>query len=408
MNESSELKGQSPYRSYYSYKHDGDNYMEPVGPIGLVATPGAKEFTSQVNEYLAKRRNRYSADAEIKSHGFLRDDYRVVSYNNRIATGEATATFKDTVRGHDLFIFVDVMNYSATYKFYGEDKIMTPDEHFQDLKRLILAASGKARRINVIMPFLYESRQHRRSSRESLDAAWMLEELEVLGVDNLITFDAHDPRVSNATPISGFENIPIHNQLITALHENVEGIDFFGDSLVFVAPDEGAIDRVMYFSNLLEQPLGTFYKLRDYTKIVDGRNPIIAHEFLGDNIEGKDVIVIDDMIASGDSMLDIAKEMKARGAKRVICCTTFALFSSGLDNFDKAYEDGHIDYVFSSNLVYRTPELLARDWYYDIDCSNFVALIVDALNHDASMSDLIDQTNKINEYLDSIRNKESE
>lgn len=389
----------SGYNSYYSYKQAGVNFMEPIGPIGLVQTPGSRDFLEQVNKHLVTRRHEYGNTSEVLEAGYVRDDYRLATLNNRSATGEGIAQFIDSVRGHDLFIFTDVMNYSVTYDFYGKAKPMTPDEHFQDLKRLILAASGKGRRINVIMPFLYESRQHRRSSRESLDAAYMLEELETLGVQNVITFDAHDPRVSNSTPISGFENIPIHYQLVQALSNEVEGLDLLGDDVVFVAPDEGAIDRVMYFSSLLEAPLGTFYKLRDFTKVVDGRNPIIAHEFLGDNVEGKDIIVVDDMIASGDSMLDIAKEMKERGARRVIACTTFALFTSGLEKFDQAYKDGYIDHVFSSNLIYRTPELLSREWYHDIDCSRFVALIVDALNHDASISNLINQTGVIKEYL---------
>ena len=393
------------FQSYYKYQHEGDNKMESIGPIGIVETEGAKRFTSLVNRHLVKRRKTYSKDRENKSAGFIRDNYILNGVINRSATGEATAVFKDTVRGHDLFIFLDILNYSVSYNFYGQQKPMTPDEHYQDLKRLILAASGKARRINVIMPFLYESRQHRRSSRESLDCAYMLEELENLGVENVITFDAHDPRVANSTPISGFENIPISYLLIRALVENVKDLDLRGDDVVFIAPDEGAIDRVMYYSSLLHAPLGTFYKLRDFTKVVDGRNPIIAHEFLGDDVSDKTVIIIDDMISSGDSMLDIAKEMKQRKAKRVICCSTFGLFVSGLENFDKAYKEGIIDYVFSSNLIYITPELESREWFYSIDCSNFVALILDALNHDASISNLIDQSEKINAYLDEIEAK---
>lgn len=393
---------------YYRFHDDKQNKLEPIGTLGLVETEGAKDFIRLVNQHLVENRKAYTEKIEIDSPGFLRDNYIVDARCKRFSTGEGKARFYDTVRGHDLFILVDVMNYSVSYKFYLEDKPMTPDEHFADLKRLILAASGKARRINVIMPFLYESRQHRRSSRESLDCAYMLEELETLGVENIITFDAHDPRVANATPLSGFENIPIQYQLVKALSKTIPDLDLRGDNVVFVAPDEGAIDRAMFFSTLLEAPVGTFYKLRDYTKIVDGKNPIIAHEYLGDDVEGKDIIIVDDMISSGDSMLDIAIEMKKRKAGRVICCATFALFTSGLENFDKAYEEGYIDYVFSTNLIYRTPELLGREWYYDIDCSNYVALLIDALNHDASISQLIDHHDIINDYLDELEEKEDQ
>ena len=395
------------YSSYSSYQHEGDNTMGAIGPLGIVETEGAKSFTNLVNQHLIKRRKSYSHQLETTSPGFLRDDYRIDAHVSRLPTGEGIARFNDTVRGHDIFIFMDAMNYSVGYNFYGNFKPITPDEHYQDLKRMILATSGKARRINVIMPFLYEGRQHRRSSRESLDCAYMLEELERLGVTNVITFDAHDPRVSNATPISGFENIPIHLQLIQAIYENVEDIDLRGDDIVFIAPDEGAIDRVMYFSNLFHAPLGTFYKLRDYTKVIDGKNPILAHDYLGDDVSGKDVIIIDDMISSGGSMLDVAKQMKQHGARRVLCCATFGLFTSGLEDFDNAYDEGYIDFVFGSNLIYRTEELLQRPWWVDVDCSKFVALIIDALNHDASMSNLIDPTDKIKEYLDELETEEA-
>lgn len=384
---------------YYAYDQYGDNPMTPVGPVGLVPMSGSVDFCEKVNAHLVARRSSYSQEHEMTFPGFVRNDYRLNALCSREPTGEGKALFLDSVRGHDLFILCDVMNYSVTYDFYGMQKPMTPDEHYQDLKRIILAASGKSRRINVIMPFLYESRQHRRSSRESLDAAYMLEELDALGVDNLITFDAHDPRVSNATPISGFESIPLHYQILKTLVNQVADFDLNSSNLILISPDEGAINRVMYYSSILKAPLGTFYKRRDYTTVVNGRNPILAHEFLGDNVEGKDVLIVDDMISSGDSMLDIAREMKARKAKRVFCAVSFALFTSGLEKFDEAYEEGFFDGVLGSNLIYRTPELLKRPWFIDVDCSKFVALIVDAINHDSSLSSLIDQTEKINKLL---------
>lgn len=386
-------------QNYYAYDQYGDNPMTPIGPVGLVPMSGSEEFCAKVNAHLIARRADYTKDSDINLPGFLRDDYRLRVICSREATGEGKALFVDSVRGHDLFILCDVMNYAVTYDFYGMSKPMTPDEHYQDLKRVILAASGKSRRINVIMPFLYESRQHRRSSRESLDCAYMLEELEALGVANVITFDAHDPRVSNATPLSGFESIPLTYQMIKAMVNRVPDLDLQSGNLIVISPDEGAINRVMYYSAILKAPLGTFYKRRDYTKIVNGRNPILAHEFLGDNVEGKDVLIIDDMISSGDSMLDIAREMKKRKAKRVFCAVSFALFTSGLERFDQAYEDGALDGVMGSNLIYRMPELLARPWFIDVDCSKFVGLIVDAINHDSSLSSLIDQTKKINKLL---------
>lgn len=386
-------------KNYYAYDQYGENPMTPIGPVGLVPMSGSADFCEKVNRHLINRRAAYTKDSDLNHPGFLREDYRLDALCTREPTGEGRALFVDSVRGHDLFILCDVMNYSVSYDFYGQPKPMTPDEHYQDLKRIILAASGKARRINVFMPFLYESRQHRRSTRESLDCAYMLEELDQLGVDNLITFDAHDPRVSNSTPISGFESIPLNYQMLKAMVNRVPDFDLKSGNLVLISPDEGAINRVMYYSAILKAPLGTFYKRRDYTKIVNGRNPILAHEFLGDNVEGKDVLIVDDMISSGDSMLDIAREMKARKAKRVFCAVSFALFTSGLKRFDEAFEGGYIDGVLGSNLIYRTPELLARPWFIDVDCSKFVALLIDAINHDASLSSLIDQTKKIQGLL---------
>ena len=385
---------------YYAYDQYGDNKMTPIGPIGLVSMLGSDHFVEKVNAHLIERRHAYNSPGDEALPGFKRDTYLLEAVCDRFATGEGKAMFNDSVRGHDLFIICDVMNYSVTYDFYGMNKPMSPDEHFQDLKRIILAASGKSRRINVIMPFLYESRQHRRSSRESLDSAYMLEELDNLGVDTVITFDAHDPRVANATPISGFESIPVSYQLLKAIKNKVHDLDLKSGNLILISPDEGAINRVMYFSSILQAPLGTFYKLRDYTQVVDGRNPILAHEFLGDDVEGKDVLIIDDMISSGDSMLDIAVEMKKRGARSVYCAASFALFTSGLEKFNHAYEEGLISGVLGSNLIYIHEELKNAPWFIEVDCSKFVALIIDAINHDSSLNTLVDQTHKIKKLLD--------
>jgi len=294
------------------------------------------------------------------------------------------------------------MNFSCTYKMHGLINHMSPDDHYQDLKRTILAISGKARRINVIMPFLYESRQHKRNSRESLDCAYMLEELYSLGVENIITFDAHDDRVANAIPTSGFESIPSAYQIIKSLVNTTPDLRICGDTMMVVSPDEGGISRAMYYASMLGVPLGTFYKRRDYTQVVNGRNPIIAHEFLGDTVEGMDIIVVDDMISSGDSMLDIARELKSRKANRIFCATTFGLFTDGLEHFNQAYEQGLITKVFATNLIYRRPELLAAPWFQDVNMAKFTALLIDAINHDASLSKLVDPTEKIRNLLDTV------
>jgi ribose-phosphate pyrophosphokinase len=332
----------------------------------------------------------------------MRQDYRIQVSNVRFSSGEGKAVINNTVRGHDIFIISDVMNYSCTYKMHGLINHMSPDDHYQDLKRVILAISGKARRINVIMPFLYESRQHKRNARESLDCAHMLEELYSLGINNVITFDAHDDRVANAVPTSGFESIPSAYQIIKALFKTTPDLNVKDGKLMVVSPDEGGISRAMYYASMLGVPLGTFYKRRDYTKVIDGRNPIMAHEFLGDTVEGMDIIVVDDMISSGDSILDIARELKGRKANRIFCATTFGLFTEGLDQFNKAYEQGLISRVFACNLIYRRPELLEAPWFVDVDASKFVALLIDAINHDASLSTLMDPTVKIRSLLEKI------
>ncbi len=382
--------------------------LDPVGPIGLIALPGTVEFTSMVNRHIAGRRA--AAVQAVTKHeaiqsGYLRRDYRIAADTRRFSTGEGRAIINQTVRGHDLFILVDVMNHSCSYEMFGIRKPMTPDEHYQDLKRVILAASGKARRINVIMPYLYEGRQHKRNSRESLDCAYMLKELRQLGVENLITFDAHDPRVSNAIPLSGFENIQVAYQMLRSMVRSLPDLCDNENGLMVVSPDEGGMSRAMYFSSMLGVPLGAFYKRRDYTQVVNGRNPIIAHEFLGTDVEGKDIVIVDDILSSGESSLEIAHDLHDRKARRIYLATSFALFTDGLEGirkFDRAYESGIITRVFSTNLTYRQPALLNAPWYMDVDMTDFVALLIDTINHDASLSPMIEPTGRIREMLDQM------
>lgn len=392
--------------NYYVYDQYGHNPMQPIAPVALVALKGARDFSMEVNHALVTRRKDYLTEAmpEKISAGFLRDDFHVPVNTFRFSSGEGKAVIERTIRGHDLYILCDVTNYSITYKMRGAYNRMSPDDHYQDLKRVILAASGKARRINVIMPYLYEGRQHRRNARESLDCAHMLIELDELGVDNFITFDAHDDRVANATPTSGFENVPTTYQVLETIVRSFPDIRFLHDEMMMISPDEGAIYRAMYYASVLGIPLGTFYKRRDYTVVKNGRNPIIAHEFLGQPLDGRDVIIVDDMISSGESMLDVARTLKARHARRIFCVGTFGLFTDGLDAFDKAYEEGTIDAVFCTNLIYRAPDLLKAPWYRDVSVSRFVALIIDALNHNASLSSLLDPTAKIRKLLRAIGN----
>ena len=387
-------------KSYSRYNQYGENPMAPIAPIGLIPLKGSVEFTEKVTYYLTTRRSEYQQEAFVSKYpGFYRQDYRIEVENARFSSGEGKAVIKNTVRGHDLYIISDVMNPSITYKMYGQLNHMSPDDHYQDLKRVILACSGKARRINVIMPFLYESRQHKRNARESLDCAFALEELYNLGVANIITFDAHDERVANAIPLSGFESLPSNYQMIKEMYRQIPDLSFTKGKFMVVSPDEGGIGRAMYYASILGVPLGTFYKRRDYTTVVNGRNPIIAHEFLGDSVEGMDILIVDDMISSGDSMLDIAKAMKERGARKVFCAATFGLFTEGIENFNKAYEAGIFDKVFATNLIYRRPELLEAPWFADVNMCKFVALLIDAINHDASLSNLINPTEKIKKLL---------
>ena len=331
--------------------------------------------------------------------GYQRDSYLLDAKVPRFGSGEAKGQILESVRGTDLYLLVDVLNYSMTYSLCGNENHMSPDDHYQDLKRIIAAVGGKARRITVIMPFLYESRQHKRSSRESLDCALALQELVSMGVDNIITFDAHDPRVQNAIPLHGFETVQPAYQFIKGLLRNVKDLQLDSNHMMVISPDEGGMGRAVYFANVLGLDMGMFYKRRDYTKIVNGRNPIVAHEFLGSNVEGKDVVIIDDMISSGESMIDVAAELKRRKAKRVFCATTFGLFTNGFKKFDEAYENGVIDRVLTTNLVYQPEELLSKPWYINVDMSKYIALLVDTLNHDSSISNLLSPVERIQQRV---------
>ena len=345
----------------------------PYGSLGIIPLKSCAALGEKVNNYLVEWRNRRSDSTNL--NGYKKDSYIVPVETPRFGSGEAKAVINSSVRGNDLFIMVDVVNNSLTYKMGGFINHMSPDDHYADVKRVIAAASGKARRINVIMPFLYESRQHRKTARESLDCAYMLQELVAMGVDNIITFDAHDPRVQNSIPLNGFESVSCTYQFIKYLLLNISDLTIDSDHMMVISPDEGGMGRAVYFANILGLDMGMFYKRRDYTKVVDGRNPIVAHEFLGSNVEGKDVIIIDDMISSGESMLEVAAELKARKAKRVFCATTFGLFTNGFEKFDQAHKDGIIDKVLTTNLIYQPEELLEKPWYINVDVSKYIALI---------------------------------
>ena len=369
----------------------------PVGSLGIIPLEGCKSLGEKVDHYLVKWRTiRESEHKEsLAFAGYQRDSYLLKAKVPRFGSGEAKGIILESVRGTDLYLLVDVANYSLTYSLCGRENHMSPDDHYQDLKRIIAAVGGKARRITVIMPFLYESRQHKRTSRESLDCAIALQELVNMGVDNIITFDAHDPRVQNAIPLHGFETVQPTYQFIKSLLKHVKDLKIDSDHMMVISPDEGGMGRAIYMANVLGLDMGMFYKRRDYTRIVDGRNPIVAHEFLGSSVEGKDMIVIDDMISSGESVLEVAAELKARKAKRVFICATFGLFTNGLSKFDIAYEDGLIAGVLTTNLIYQTPELLQRPYYINCDMSKYIAYIIDTLNHDASISDLLNPSDRI-------------
>ncbi|MBR6358253.1 MAG: ribose-phosphate pyrophosphokinase, partial [Lachnospiraceae bacterium] len=379
-----------------------------VGRLGIIALESFKPIAEKVDDYIVEwRYNRSSDDLEsIHFNDYKRDSYLIDTVCPRFGSGEAKGLIKESVRGDDLYFLVDITNYSITYSVCGHESCMSPDDHFSDLKRLIGAVGGKARRITVIMPFLYEGRQHKRSARESLDCAIALQELVNMGVDSIITFDAHDPRVQNAIPLHSFETVQPTYQFIKALLRKAPDITLDTDHLMVVSPDEGAMGRAVYFGNVIEADVGMFYKRRDYTKIVGGRNPIVAHEFLGSNVEGKDIIIIDDMISSGESMLDCARELKERKAKRIFICATFGLFTSGMEGFDEAYKNGTFDLLITTNLVYQPEALLSRPYYTTADMSKYIALLIDSLNHDLSISEFLNPTDRIQRYVSKYKAKQ--
>ncbi len=381
----------------------------PFGPLGVIAMPGCEEIGQRVNSWLQK----WHELQEIQDEDFYtttgrdRSSFLVKAYCPRFGTGEAKGVIKESVRGYDIYIIVDVCAYNVTYKMYGQIVPMSPDDHFQDLKRIIAAIAGKAKRINVIMPFLYESRQHRRSSRESLDCALALHELVNMGVSNILTFDAHDPRVANAIPLSGFENIMPTYQMLKALCKNVKDLRFDKTNTMFVSPDEGAMQRNIYYASVLSLDLGMSYKRRDYTTVVNGRNPIVAHEYLGASVEGKDILVVDDMISSGESMIELAKELKSRGANRIFALSTFGMFTNGIEAFNQAYRDGIIYRVVTTNATYRRPELMDAEWYIEADISKYISYLIATLNHDRSLSDLLQPLKRIQRLVTNYKEEQT-
>ena len=380
----------------------------PVAPLKVLAMESAETIGRRVNNYLVEfRKNMKNTRHDDPAfQGYIENSYLVDASSPRFGSGEGKGIIRESVRGKDLFIIVDVCNHSLTYSINGYTNHKSPDDNYQDLKRMIASAAGKAHRINVVMPFLYEGRQHKRTSRESLDCAYMLTELANMGVNNFITFDADDPRVQNATPLNGFDNFTPPYQFMRALLDTEDDLIIDQDHTIVISPDEGALDRAVYFGNVLGVNTGMFYKRRDYSTIVNGKNPIVAHEFLGDSVDGKDVIIIDDMISSGESMLDTSRQLKEMNAKRVFICCTFGLFTNGLEAFDKAYENCWFDRVITTNLTYQPPELYTRPYYTEADMSKFLASIIDFMNHDISMSHVMTPTEKINEILARYNNRE--
>lgn len=372
----------------------------PYGDLGIIPLESSKAIGKKVDDYIVGWRNEADVDSSIHFTNYKRDSYIIDAVCPRFGSGEAKGILNESVRGKDVYLLVDVCNHSLAYTVCGQVNHMSPDDHFQDLKRMIAAISGKARRITVIMPFLYESRQHKRSSRESLDCALALQELTSIGVDNIITFDAHDPRVQNAIPLKSFETVQPTYQFIKALLKNVPDIHMKPENMMIISPDEGAMGRAVYYANVLGIDMGMFYKRRDYSRIVDGRNPIIAHEFLGSDLQGKDVIIVDDMISSGESMIDVATQLKQRKANRIFVAATFGLFTNGMSKFDEAHEKGLIDKVLTTNLVYQPEEVLSRDYYVSVDMSKYIALLIDTLNHDQSISGLLNPAERINAILE--------
>ena len=377
----------------------------PVGSLGMIPLASCQQLGESIDKYLVTWRAERESEHKdsLAFSGYQRDSYILKAKAPRFGSGEGKGVVLESVRGYDLYIMSDVTNHSLTYSLFGNENHMSPDDHYQDLKRIIAAVGGKARRITVIMPFLYESRQHKRSNRESLDCAIALQELVRMGVDNIITFDAHDPRVQNAIPLKGFETVQPAYQFIKGLLRAESDLQIDSDHMMVISPDEGGTGRAIYLANVLGLDMGMFYKRRDYTKIVNGRNPIVAHEFLGTSVEGKDMIIIDDMISSGESVLEVAKELKERKARKVFVATTFGLFTNGLDKFDEAYKNGYIDRILTTNLVYQTPELLSKPYYVSCDMSKYIALIIDTLNHDASISELLNPLGRIHKLVDEYK-----
>ncbi len=370
-----------------------------VGELGIIPMESCRAMGDMVNRYIVGWRQERNHILHPVGED-LKDSYIVKTKCSRFGSGEAKGTILESIRGKDIYILTDVTNFSITYSLSGHENHMSPDDHYADLKRIITAAEGKGRRINVIMPFLYESRQHKRMGRESLDCANALQELRSLNVENIITFDAHDPRVQNAIPNSGFDNVMPHYQFIKALFNSVPDLEVDADHMMIISPDEGAMWRAVYYSNVLGIDMGMFYKRRDYSRVVDGKNPIVAHEFLGSSVEGKDVVIVDDMISSGDSMLDVAAQLKARKARRVFCCATFGLFTNGMKKFDEYHEKGLISRVLTTNAIYQKPEMLERPYYVSVDISKYIALLIDKINYDHSISDLLDPSVRIRKALD--------
>ncbi|MBQ7447310.1 MAG: ribose-phosphate pyrophosphokinase [Eubacterium sp.] len=384
-------------------KHIDERNLEtiPTGALGIIPLKSCSKIGKEVDQYIIdwREERQHKHEDDITFQGYSRDTFIIDAECPRFGTGEAKGVINESIRGYDLFILVDITNYSLTYKLCGMVNHMSPDDHYQDLKRIIAAAAGKARRINVIMPFLYEGRQHRRTARESLDSALALQELIDMGVDNIITFDAHDPRIQNAIPLHGFETVRPAYQFVKSILTSEKDIKIDADHLMIISPDEGGTDRAVFLANVLGVDMGMFYKRRDYSKIVDGMNPIVAHEFLGSSLDGKDVWIVDDMISSGGSMLDVAKELKKRNAGRIFVIATFGLFTNGLEKFDKAYEDGLIYRVVTTDLAYQPPELYDREYYISCPMAKYIAYIIDTVNHDTSISDLLNPYNRIKDFI---------
>lgn len=381
----------------------------PVGRLGLIPLESCRPLGEKVNEWLVKWRNERNHE-EMNSfafEGYQRDSYIINVKTPRFGTGESKGEISESVRGDDVYLMVDVCNHSLSYRINGFTNLMSPDDHFQDLKRAIAAIGGKARRVNVIMPYLYESRQSKRVGRESLDCASALQELTNMGVENIITFDAHDARVQNATPLHGFETIQPAYQFMKALLKNEKGLHIDNDHFMIISPDEGSMNRAIYLANVLGVDMGMYYRRLDYTRTVKGRHPIAAYEFLGPKLEGKDMILIDDMISSGDSIIEVATELKRRKAKRIFAAATFGLFTNGMEKFDKAYEEGIIDGILTTNLIYQTPNLVSKPYYINCDMSKYIALIIDTLNHDGSLSEILSPNERIQNVLQKYKNGET-